>query len=113
MCCGKNRQQFLGNLIAAPRGAATAGPLRARPAYVAPRAPAPAQPSRGSARSMPSRVVPYAPQFEYIGRTALTVAGPVTRQAYYFDRPGARLAVDPRDSPWLMSVPHLRPVTRR
>ncbi|MGD0011865.1 MAG: hypothetical protein ABSE93_25410 [Terriglobia bacterium] len=62
---------------------------------------------------MPSRVVPYAPQFEYIGRTALTVAGPVTRQAYYFDRPGARLAVDPRDSPWLMSVPHLRPVTRR
>jgi hypothetical protein len=35
--------------------------------------------------------------FEYVGRTALTVFGPVSRVPYRFAAPGARLQVDPRD----------------
>jgi hypothetical protein len=46
--------------------------------------------------------------FEYLGKTALTVVGPVTGARYRFDRPGARLAIDPRDSPGLARIPALR-----
>jgi len=35
------------------------------------------------------------------------VTSPVTGRYYRFDRPGARLTVDPRDSRWLLSVPNL------
>ncbi len=49
-------------------------------------------------------------QFEYIGRTWLSVLGPVTRTTYRFGRPGARLLVDGRDQLALASVPVLRRV---
>jgi len=46
--------------------------------------------------------------FEYTGTTGLTVRGAVTGLTYRFDRPGARIAVDPRDVPSLVAVPRLR-----
>jgi hypothetical protein len=45
--------------------------------------------------------------FEYHGATAMTVVSPLTRRAYYFAHPGARIAVDPRDTPWLTFTPNL------
>jgi hypothetical protein len=53
------------------------------------------------------------PVFEYTGRTALTVVSPVTGNRYQFDRTGTRLAVDPRDSRWLLSVPNLNMIARK
>jgi hypothetical protein len=46
--------------------------------------------------------------FEYVGRSTLTAIGPVTGRRYRFGAPGARVAVDVRDRPSLVSVPHLR-----
>ena len=48
--------------------------------------------------------------FEYVGKTALTVLGPISRKRYRFGRPGARLEVDGRDAPALIAVPKLRRV---
>jgi hypothetical protein len=48
------------------------------------------------------------PLFEYVGHTALTVIGPGSGLRYRFDRPGARLAVDPRDRSALAAVPVLK-----
>jgi hypothetical protein len=48
------------------------------------------------------------PLFEYVGATALTVIGPASGLRYRFDRPGARLAIDPRDRIALEAVPLLR-----
>ncbi len=48
--------------------------------------------------------------FEYTGRTSLSVIGPVSGQHYYFEAPGARLVVDPRDQLALDAVPELRRV---
>ena|ERR1035441_7057424 len=45
---------------------------------------------------------------EYVGDTALSVVGPITRMQYRFPRTGARLEVDHRDAPYLSGVPHLR-----
>ena len=47
--------------------------------------------------------------FEYIGRTALTVAGPGSGATYRFAAPGARLKIDPRDHAAFARVPVLRP----
>ena len=55
--------------------------------------------------------LPFSLEFEYTGRTALTVVSPRTGRHYRFDRPGARLEVDPSDRPWLAFVPNLRPAT--
>ncbi len=46
--------------------------------------------------------------FEYVGKTGLTVWGPVSGRRYRFDRQGARIVVDPRDRPSLLLVPNLR-----
>ena len=46
--------------------------------------------------------------FEYIGRTALTVFGPISGTPYRFNALGSRLAVDPRDRPALAVIPVLR-----
>lgn len=62
--------------------------------------PAPALPLTGAAR--------HKPLFEYVGASALTVIGPASGLRYRFDRPGARLAVDPRDSVALQAIPLLR-----
>ena len=48
--------------------------------------------------------------FEYAGRTRLTVIGPVTHARYEFIGFGARVQVDPRDSPSVATVPALRRV---
>ena len=63
--------------------------------------------------SEPSPPLAPAPQasvlyFEYIGRTALTVRGPITGRSYRFGRPGAALAVDRRDAASLSGIPMLR-----
>lgn len=46
--------------------------------------------------------------FEYLGLGQLTLVGPATGRRYSFDTPGARVAVDARDQPWLSTVPKLR-----
>jgi hypothetical protein len=46
--------------------------------------------------------------FEYTGKTALTVVGPVSRTTYRFAGPGARAFVDGRDSIPLATVRTLR-----
>jgi hypothetical protein len=55
---------------------------------------------------------PAKPVFEYVGATALTVVSPVTRKTYRFERPGARVDVDPRDRSWIAFVPNLARVGR-
>jgi hypothetical protein len=50
--------------------------------------------------------------FEYVGKTALSVVGPMTRTHYRFRSTGARLDVDNRDAPYLSGVPNLRRVQR-
>ena len=49
--------------------------------------------------------------FEYVGRTALTIIGPVTRTSYRFDSPGARAQVDSRDRNSFNLVPVLKQVS--
>ena len=48
--------------------------------------------------------------FEYVGHTALTVVGPVSRAIYTFGSPGARAFVDGRDSIPLATMRSLRKV---
>ena len=52
----------------------------------------------------------YRVQFEYVGRTALTVIGPVSGTRYRFVQPGAVVTVDARDRPGLAAVPNLRSI---
>ena len=49
-------------------------------------------------------------EFEYLGRTSLTVIGPVTGKPYRFARPGARQTVEAPDGPSLAPIPGLRRV---
>jgi hypothetical protein len=48
--------------------------------------------------------------FEYVGQTALTVVGPVSRAIYTFGSQGARAFVDGRDSIPLATMRTLRRV---
>ena len=73
------------------------GKTRPRDVTVVPAVP---RPDRSAAHS--------APTFEYIGRTALTVFGPISGAPYRFQGPGSRLTVDPRDRAALRAVPVLR-----
>lgn len=85
MCCGKSRTQF-------------------RPGISSPQPPRPAQ-----VASPQPRFARYPGlTFQYIGRTGLTVRGPVTGRQYRFNRPGSRVEVDPRDRPSVASIPMLR-----
>lgn len=81
MCCGTGRPRNSGHY--------RTGPLRN-----------PVAPAMHSNR----------PVFEYVGRTGLTVTGPVSGARYRFDRPGERVAVDARDRAALSNIPVLRPV---
>ena len=56
------------------------------------------------------RVLALGIAFEYSGATGMTVRGAVTGVSYRFARPGARVLIDPRDVPSLVSVPRLRRV---
>jgi hypothetical protein len=49
-------------------------------------------------------------QFEYVGKTRMTVISPNTGIRYHFEAPGAQVAVDPRDQVMMLHVPDLRPV---
>lgn len=46
--------------------------------------------------------------FEYIGRTSMTVVGPITARRYHFPATGARLQVDARDRKGMLGVPNIR-----
>lgn len=48
--------------------------------------------------------------FEYLGKTGLTVLGPVSGKRYRFDRPGAAVEIDLRDRASLAAIPALRQV---
>jgi hypothetical protein len=48
--------------------------------------------------------------FQYTGRTAMAVIGPVSGIRYSFASPDARVEVDQRDSRLLAGVPNLRRV---
>jgi hypothetical protein len=50
--------------------------------------------------------------FQYLGRTGVTVIAPSTHRRYRFDRPGAVLAVDPKDKYALATVSVLKQVTK-
>lgn len=62
----------------------------------------------GNGSRPPRRAVAALVEFEYFGRTAMTVLGPITGQRYRFGAPGARVVVDARDAPSLLGVPNLR-----
>jgi hypothetical protein len=82
MCCGNQRQQ-LSNEAYRASGAASANALPVL-------------------RQRRTGVT-----FEYHGATTMTVVSPLTRRTYHFAHPCARIAVDPRDTPWLTFTPHL------
>ncbi len=48
--------------------------------------------------------------FEYVGKTALTVQGTLTRTRYRFSGPGSRVAIDRREAPSFSAIPNLRRV---
>lgn len=52
-------------------------------------------------------------EFEYIGRTALTVRGPITGIGYRFKRAGSRVFVRAKDSTAVAAVPQLRRLSRQ
>ena len=68
--------------------------------------------SAGAAIAVEKRqTLPAGVRFEYIGKTALTVVGPVTGKRYRFRWPGECLEIDVRDRSWIAFVPHLRRAT--
>ncbi len=87
MCCGKSRAQFQTRI------------------------PSPPPPRLATQTAGPPPFMRYpGTTFEYVGLTGLTVAGPVTGRVYRFDRPGARVEVDPRDRPSIAAIPVLRQI---
>jgi hypothetical protein len=79
MCCGKNRATI-----------AQTNTQQAQPTVVAP--------------TLQRTSVAY---FEYTGKTAMTVIGPVSGIRYRFDAPGSRIAVDLRDRKSVAAIPQL------
>lgn len=53
-------------------------------------------------------VQPMTVYFQYVGRTGLTVTGPITGRQYRFNHTGAVVGVDGRDAGSMAAVPHLR-----
>jgi hypothetical protein len=84
-CCGEKRQEFYNGRPGAPGGVSW---------------PSPQATPRGGSR--------YSARFKYVGKSGLTVRGPVSRRIYRFDRPGAVVTVDARDGASLARVPNLR-----
>jgi hypothetical protein len=69
------------------------------------------QTSRPAAPSVRAQPMRYSHVFfEYVGPTALTAIGRATGKHYRFERPGARVAVEPTDRASVAQVPHLREV---
>lgn len=65
--------------------------------------------SAPSAPDLKPRVAPGA-LLEYVGATALTATGGITRRLYVFDRPGARVTIDARDLNSMRAIPLLRQI---
>ncbi len=84
-CCGKQRGQFHG-IVQTQQTHESIGSPKATLTYY------------------------YTAFFEYIGKTGLTVIGPITGKRYRFEWPGSIVEVDLRDRPSLAKVPHLREV---
>jgi hypothetical protein len=90
VCCGKNRvQQRTGTSISTS--------IRQDPGI-----------RTGNAEGLNAAQAPV--YFAYVGSTGLTVNGPVTGNRYRFDRPGARVRVNPRDQVLLASIRQLKRV---
>jgi len=94
MCCNKQRQQYQAlierdnqNLYGTPSSSGAHSPAM---------------------NSMPARLT--AVYFEYTGKTGLTIVSPASGKHYRFDRPGARLEVDPGDTSWMAFVPNVKRV---
>ncbi len=49
-------------------------------------------------------------QFEYTGKTALTVNGAITGKRYRFEHTGSKLVIDYRDAAGMTGIPVLRKV---
>lgn len=60
-----------------------------------------------TSRTLTSRQPSYVAYFEYTGKTAMTVVGPVSGMWYRFAAPGSRIPVDFRDRAALTAVPSL------
>jgi hypothetical protein len=84
MCCGNNRMSISQTRVAAPTGR----PLQTSPLIA-------------------TRQRTSSAYFEYTGKTAMTVRGPISGTTYRFPAPGARVTVDLRDSRHLAAVPNL------
>ena len=65
-------------------------------------------PATGDLRLHSSRPNSEPVLFQYIGKTALTVLGPITGRRYRFASHGVVIPVDQRDAPFVLGVPHLR-----
>jgi hypothetical protein len=59
---------------------------------------------------VPSSVQQQGAAFQYIGKTAMTAAGPISGRQYRFDYPGAIVVADSRDRVALATVPNLRQI---
>lgn len=70
-----------------------------------------AEPSKNTPAARKPRRDTYA-YFQYLGRTGLTVQGPISGTRYRFERPGAIVAVDVRDRRSLATVSVLQQVQR-
>jgi hypothetical protein len=90
MCCNKQRQQYQ-QLLGRQTEHST-----------------PLNHERLQVPSAPVAAALQKPQFEYTGKTALTVVSPLTCKSYRFPKPGAQVEVDIQDRVWLMSVPNLK-----
>jgi hypothetical protein len=62
----------------------------------------------GGAQTSARSAVTY---FQYNGRTAMTVQGPVSGTVYRFHAPGRRVVVDLRDRASLAAIPQLAEVS--
>lgn len=72
------------------------------------RSPRPAPRATSPAPSPPQH---HAAIFQYVGRTGLTVVGPVSGTTYRFPGPGSKERVDLRDRAGLLQLPVLREVS--
>jgi hypothetical protein len=88
-CCGNKREQLRQTIRAHP-------------------VPTPVE--RPSSQPQPERNSPV--YFQYIGKTGLIVMGPWTHRRYYFDSPGAMVAVDRKDRRALAAIPTLKEVRK-
>ena len=70
----------------------------------------PAAPRHQDGPLPPPRLPGRAVRYRYSGESRLIVEGPLTGRRYFFDRPGAELAVDARDADSLAGVAVLRRV---